>query len=356
MNNYTFEVTTTQKCDMACTYCFEGDELKNSSKPIDYDIIMDNIEKLLIDETFMSRFDGIVLNFWGGEPTLNYKMIKYFFSRFRGRVNYFFYTNGYDYSKLSNIINYFDALGLDSEKLRFQISYDGIYDTQRIDHSGNQTSKQVLFNINELKKNYPEINITTKSTLSVNQLPILNKIINHFKDIGLSYSPTLEYTQYYDITPSMLDTIRKQFLLVAKNEIEYYKENKKFNFGWFESGEHAICSAGMNMSNLDLEGNLTICHGALYSDNKEVFEIGKITNFVESVNESYLKHKDILEIPLMCQNCVATVCYQCPIVNYDSSNKLEYKNKLHDPKLDLCDVYKEFGKIHRVVSDMIKDI
>lgn len=364
MHYYSYEVTTTQRCDMACTYCFEGEELQNKTPQRHSADIIRSVYELLNSKKFTNIYDGVTLNFWGGEPTLNPKMIIELINEFKdSNVNFFLYTNGYNINNLEKIINNFKLFINDSTRFTYQISYDGLFhDKERIDHQGKGTSEIILENIRCMCKNYPEFELQLKSTLIIDDILDLESNWLHFKDIKnefpqFSYSPTLEYTNRYDITPEFLEKANTVFLKIAKLEIEYYKINNSFVWGWFGVGEHVVCSAGASIANVDIDGNILVCHGAMYSPNKEKFILGNIKDDMSDViMKSYSKHNPILEVPDKCKGCEATVCYQCPIINYDNSDKETYEEKFHDPKDDLCGIYQSFGRISRTVQKYLGEL
>lgn len=357
---YSYELTTTQKCDMACTYCFEEEELQNTNTQRSTDDIISSIYDMLNSKEFMKYYDGITLNFWGGEPTQNPKMIIQLINEFKdSNVNFFMYTNGFNKNNIERIINNFKLHIKDHRRLTYQISYDGLYnDDERVDHKGNGTSSQVLESIYYLKDKFPEIHFSLKSTLPIKYMTSLVKIWEDFKplaDLGFSYSPTLEYTNKYIIEEDFVKEVNEQFLILAKREIKYYQENGRFIWSWFGTGERNVCSAGVNISNVDIDGNMLVCHGALYSPNKKDFIIGHVSDTpIDAILKSREHHIDIMQVPEHCRDCTATVCYQCPIINYDTSNKETYDEKYHDPKDDLCLIYKAFGKIDRTVQKYLK--
>lgn len=357
---FTYEVTTTQKCDMACSYCFEGTELQNPAKQRSVPEIIDSVYELLNDVEFMSHYNGITLNFWGGEPTQNPKMIIDLINEFKDSpIDFFMYTNGFNINNISKIINNFKLVISDNDRLTYQISYDGQHVNERVDHQGNSTNEQVLNNIIKLKETYPEITFSLKSTLEISHLVNLESIWKHFEELnikyGFKYAPTLEYLGTYEITDKQLELINKQFLILAKKEIEHFEKTGDFVWSWFGNKGRSVCSAGANISNIDIDGNLLVCHGAIYSENKEAFTIGNVKDGVaKAIIESREKHLDILKVPNSCDGCSATVCYQCPIVNYDNSSNDTYEEKYHDPKTDLCSVYKKFGLIDRTIQKYLK--
>ena len=352
---YSLEVTTTQKCDMACTYCFEGEELQNNKKQeID---ISKAINDLLSSDKFNDIYDGITLDFWGGEPTLNSKLIFELIEEFKNKpVDFFFYTNGFNAISLMNILYKFKEIGIGLNRFSFQISYDGIsHDKERVDHQGNGTQQKVLATIKHVYKLFPDVSFSIKSTLPIDELPRIIEHYDHYEELQkeidwITWQPTLEYTNKYLIEQEFLDKLTKDFKILAKREIEFFKKNNRFLWNWFGTGERAMCSAGMNISNIDLDGNLLVCHGALYSDKKEEFIIGNVKNISDAVIASHERHKELFDMPEQCKDCSATVCYQCPIINVDNSDK-SYDDAYHaDPKSDLCSIYKSFGLIDRTVQ------
>jgi uncharacterized protein len=354
---FAYEVTTTQKCDMACTYCFEGEELQNKNPQLHTDDIIKSVHEMLNGEKFLEVFNGVTINFWGGEPTLNSKMIIRLINEFKDSpVDFFMYTNGFNVKNIEKIINNFKLFIDDTSRFSYQISYDGLNnDLERVDHKGEGTSSTVLSSVHYLMDKFPDIKLSIKSTLAIHEMPNLLENWLHFKELiekypTFNYSPTLEYTNKYVIDEPFLKIVNEQFLKIAKLEIEYYKANGRFVWSWFGTGERNVCSAGTNIANVDIDGNLLVCHGALYSENKEDFIIGHIDNPVEAVMTSHERHKEIMLVPEHCKGCTATVCYQCPIVNHDTSTKETYEEKYHDPKDDLCGIYKAFGKIDRTVQ------
>ncbi|RLA76993.1 MAG: hypothetical protein DRG78_18035, partial [Epsilonproteobacteria bacterium] len=137
----------------------------------------------------------------------------------------------------------------------------------------------------------------------------------------------------------------------------YYKKNNKHVWKWFEADRVSTCSAGANISNVDIDGNMSICHGALYSDDKKDMIFGNIKDkdITQKVLDTHYKFTDNMDNrDVECQTCIATVCYQCPVVNYSHSDKNDM-DRYHDTKTDLCEIYKVFGKISRTVKKYLKD-
>jgi len=367
------EITTTQKCNMKCSYCFEGEELQNNKAIIDDHQMVDKIKELYNSSHFKILYDKIKICFWGGEPTLNYKTCNLFITEFADmNAEFFFYTNGYSFIHAKNIMdNYINVIGDDFSRISMQISYDGIYnDLERVDHNGNGTSEKIFLYLEMMNKHYPTfLNLSLKSTLLPEQLKNMvdnwkhfEEIHNRFPQFDFKWSPTIEYTNIYKISSNDLKEIRSQFLKIAKLEYDRFFNNKSFLLNWFNIDNHSIiCSAGTNIINIDLEGNLTPCHGALYSKNKDKLIITNIFNndFIESFFIKAREYKvNLLDVGYVkkqeCNDCSATVCYQCPTNNFDHNQTDDFYDSFYSQKYDLCSIYDTFGKISRSLKNKLK--
>ena len=382
---FNLEIASTSSCNMACTYCFEGEELQSKkSQPIqNIDKIIDKIEIFLTDEKFNKEYPkGICINFWGGEPTLNFNWNKKLIEKtnnqnykFRNKITYFIYSNGFDYKKLANHINLFTKEELLKDKLRIQISYDGI-SNGRVDHKNNVTDIKVLNHIKTFSIMYPELNLSTKPTIQPSELLILETIWNNYFELFLfinskksrtnvNFSPTLNYVDDFDDTSKdYLSKIETQFQKVLLLEKSFYMKYGFHLFGWFSKDlidtrqkRLTNCSAGINILAIDYNDSLTTCHGALYSPLKYKFEQFHnmnlnqnkstfIGNFFRS-REELQKNTDYVSTG--CINCEATTCYKCPIVNLEQ-NKNDFNPDNYQVRdTRHCSIYKLFGKYDRTL-------
>ena len=404
---FNFEIASTPNCNMACTYCFEGDELKSKAKQKQENIpkIVQKIKELLTSESFTKEYSGIVLNFWGGEPTINFNWNKDLITairqeRINGKplnVRYFIYTNGYSYTKVTQHLDLFTKQEIKDQIIRIQISWDGI-EGLRVDHSGKQTLNIIRENIKKIAKNYPDLNASTKATIQPDELLKLSRIWEEFYKLYLeitgynskfkiSFSPTLNYIDDYEITEEYLFKIKEEFKKTAQLELQFFSKFQDSLFSWFGGNNHSDllnkrstnCSAGINIIAMDLDGNVSPCHGTLYSPLKQDFIEFSDTNwndinFVEKVQIQRFKLKpELNRMDDACKNCEATVCYKCPIVNieqvaqetkeikdHEDHEKTIFKRtspddivknfQKRDPRH--CGIYKTFGPIDRAFVNM----
>ena len=372
---FNLEIATTSTCNMACTYCFEGEELKSKQKQQHQNIepILQKIDLLLTDQRFNLEYDSICLNFWGGEPTLNYSWNKELIEKTlsNNKIKYFIYSNGYDYLQLKKHIDLFPEEVL--HRLRIQISWDGI-DNGRVDHKAKATTEKVLATIKTIALVYPELHLTTKATIQPDELLRLQEIwlkyydlfqeINKTKNnVHVTFSPTLNYVDDHIESEDFITSIHTQFGIIYKLEEKFHAKYNFHLFGWFSEtlkdarGKRLTnCSAGINLMAVDYDGTMSACHGTLYSDKKKDFANHIDTN-IKDPNQKFLTRfftsRDELKkstdyVADGCITCEATVCYKCPVVNIEQLNEFKPENfQVRDTRH--CNIYKTFGRFDRAL-------
>lgn len=374
---FSIEVTTTQECNLGCTYCFEGcgdnpdENYKLNKNILDFDVVSEKIDFLLQDEEFNKRNDGIRLDFWGGEPTLNMSLIMQAFEKYlpNPKVNFYLSSNGYDIRGLLSLIQYLkDKDSLD--RFQMQVSYDGrIKNPLRLTLTGKDSTEKVRDNI--LKLLDTGVKLGLKSTITAQMFPYLldiwedyNELYYLFKEkkLSLVLAPTIDY--YDNNNYSFEKEFEQSMLKIAKKELEFYKQNNRFLWKWF-NGSKKECGAGTGISAIDVEGDVLVCHGGFYQDNKEELTLSSIYESNEKYRDSIFEFSDKLKEynkgykePDYCFNCIATECMRCPVKKSEISNKEVLFDKWvdHSNQPGLCKYFKIFGKIDRALQDIIGDL
>lgn len=150
----------TQKCNLRCNYC-PYSQKNNLNRKHDNRTMSLPIAKKSIDFFYNHSLDSesVELNFYGGEPLLNFDLIKdstlYFDNLFYGKNRiYGFTTNGTIFNK--NILDF-----LDKYNFHITISLDGpeyIHDSNRKFHKSNQGTFFIVFeNIQFIHRFYPKL-------------------------------------------------------------------------------------------------------------------------------------------------------------------------------------------------------
>ena len=363
---YNIDINLTESCNLSCTYCII-DFNKLHLKPIDPVIlekILSKVDYLLESEEFLKVYGGVRLSFWGGEPTTNFKDVKLISERYKddNRVKYFMYSNGFDYKHVFDYLEKFkNEKAIDNDyKFLTQISYDGLasHDIDRLDLKGKGSALRVKENIFELQRR--KIPLSVHSTIAAKNF---NKIADNyfeFKRISntlnfeMSYSPTIDYMSKYNFTKKELEELtcilKEQFLRIKDSEIEYYKQNGYFSFGWFNPNR-AICTAGDSYCGIDIDGKVYACHGVFNESYKDKAILNDIDfsnmKFTTTLLDTSKKYNKILkEAPEECKECFTHYCLKCNSTKTSISKKetLEERWTDYNNQPGLCHIFKFIGK------------
>ena len=86
----------TEKCNLNCDYCYQRDDKKRRIGSITYTKAINALEPILMDVKNNSK--SVVLSFFGGEPLLEYKLMKkiveYVELNYVSNVRFLLTTNG----------------------------------------------------------------------------------------------------------------------------------------------------------------------------------------------------------------------------------------------------------------------
>lgn len=364
--SFTLEVTTTALCNLGCSYCFEG--VKTNPQRLDdkVDVLKTRIREFYESAWFKENYDELMIDFWGGEPTLNGDLIINIMQEFQhiDNMGFHIYTNGYNRKRLEHVID-----NINPKKLNIQFSYDGknINDKFRLTHSGKPTSTQVVENFEYFARK--GVNLSLKATVPLKSMTGIYKawkdyeqLYERFKDIGpncrVEYAPTIDYVTDLPIDemPNMVADFRKEMLMIAKEEIAFVKKYGHHLCTWFDGGDaKSHCQSGASMHAIDVDGNSYACHGSLYSPNKELMSSGgniEQADFVEKVIKMASTYQPkAREVSDICKGCVATTCMICPVSSLDNSKKEDYFDRWTDRWVNnMCGFYKAFGEIDRTVQ------
>lgn len=317
----------------------------------------------------------IGIGFWGGEPTLNEKLIKEVVAYYseNKKVKFFIYSNG------SNIDPYIDILQRYSKqvvnghpKLCIQMSYDGmpVQDICRKTKNNKLTSNMVRNNILRLYE--LEIPCVIKSTITLETFKYLPEARRDILDItkaadgknffrSSNYFPTIDYYHLDEYTPEEIEQyykeLKQSLLEISKEEIEHFKNNNHFFFAWFNPNR-ALCSAGRDMVCINFDGNVFKCHGSVYEDESGEHFVTTLDDpsFIDKLHESYSLHgQNFQVIPPQCATCEASFCLKCNSVKFNESNKETYIEKWRDytDQPRLCRFYKLNGKIVLAIKEIL---
>jgi len=359
---FNFEITTVTTCDMACTYCFEGEKAVDN-KQVNQNIpqYIEKIKETLASDWFKAEYDTLGVDFWGGEPTLNNYVMTELMNYFHDydNIDYHLYTNAFNQSTMEKFIN-----SVDASKLRVQVSYDGriINDKFRIDHKGESTADKVLKTFDWLSKAGLK-SLSLKSTLPLSEVHNMVTVWKEFRDLKrkydsettyVRYSPTLDYHTKLQDPNTYLPYFEQAIREISALELDFYSEFGHMLFSWYRGDDTRFtCSSGKNMTILDTDGNFYPCHGALYLDDKENHKLLSLDGDINKLDREKFS-KMIAKTNEQCKSCVATTCFVCPTSSYAASQKDSYEDKWLDNQVHgLCGYYQAFGKVDRALSQLL---
>ena len=198
INSIEFDVI--DECNLKCSYCYlqSGTGTKNSvQNRMTNKVFDDFFDQYITSITKKNSFLNV--SFWGGEPLLNFKIIKHIVKRVNvykkkkfGQVDFLIVTNG-------TLISKKIAEFCKEHNVKFQITIDGdkkCHDQQRMDKNGKGTYDIILQNIKLLQK--IEADYYVRTTLT-DKSPPPSGIIETLKENSIKsdlfsiVSPTTTY-------------------------------------------------------------------------------------------------------------------------------------------------------------------
>ncbi len=358
-NSINIDLNVTSICNFACTYCSEQETEKemelsgNSYTGCNLSTLHLKNSKVKVETLIKTLGKDPIkmkkINFWGGEPFINWEMCKAVIDGFMNdeKFSFFFYTNGdfiHIYEK--DLRKYHKLLG---DRLEIQVSYDGEWLTNniRIDKKGIGTADRVIKGWNLLKK--IGIKTSLKSVISNEGFP-------HLFD---SFIDLLDKQGFYGPTPDMWsdrtqEELEKDYEILDEQltKIASYIYSNNLNpdvFTWFRKSK-AMCSVGVNMTSIDLDGTMKPCHGFMYRDSQE-HTIGTIDNFTEDFQKGVEKFKPLYDFkPQECIECDVNFCMKCEASNFFHSSKENYEDKWTDYNSNqTCQLFKRVDRFNKAI-------
>lgn len=349
-----FVVTTA--CNMSCVYCQANN---GRTKP---HLFMDpNTAEKAVDIALQSPEEYLSFEFQGGEPLLNFEIIKHI-------VNYAEENKGnhkINYNVVTNLTL------LSDEILDFLIEYsfsistsiDGpqtVHDRNRYFTGGTGTYNKVIESVNKIRNaglRVGAIETTTRMSLDypkeivrsyvnmgfdsifLRPLTPLGKATVNWSEIG--YSPE-EFIAFYRKGLEELILINKSGIFIKEEHASILLkriDGQPMNYMELRSP----CGAGIGQLAYYSDGNVFTCDEGrmFYEMGKDTFCLGNVYNhsYKEIVESGICRTvcvSSILETIPGCCDCVyQAYCGTCPVVNYAHSNDVIEKT----PRGYRCKIY-----------------
>lgn len=324
-------------CNFRCKYCLqhENKHIEIYNKQYNKDII-----KFILNQADRNEY-GLAVQFFGGEPLLYLDTIKSIVNELKHHKNIHFTTITNGSLITEDIANY-----LVENDINVSISWDGRTTKQSRIIDVFETNKENIF---KLKNGFA-----------------LSGVMNHYNSPKMFLEDVLkikeEFKQYHNYEDDKINFNIDNLHNFTKSDEEIYKLNYEqyskemkeiFHNFLFDneknssvendyastfiyrlkeyreehSESYSRCGGGIDVLNLDLDGNLYLCH------NETTKKLGSIYDNMESYMNN---HKRVLDIPSRyknhCSNCnVRFLCeYGCAI------------NKVEDENCEFCTQQKAY--------------
>lgn len=321
----------TTKCNMSCKYCYEGKEKSGKNMSVEIadkaiDFTLKHYQKLNLDVP-------LVVGFHGGEPLLQYELIKYIIERFK---NYFRDTNKkLHFSMTTNGILLNEEISdYLCKNIKFlSISLDGTKqtnDTNRVLNNGEGTYDIVFDKFISLLKKKPDIRVrSTFNTLTVNNL---YEDVKHLINFGFRTIVPVPDLFINEWDKQHMEVLYKEMQKI-RDFLETTDKSAEIKVGIiddvFEIRPKGVCSGGLTGAHIDPEGNIYPC---TYTVEHEEFIIGHVdTGTIEQ------KVNKIFEL----SKTENDDCKGCQRYRYCNGTRCKIVNKImtgdyHKPPVALC--------------------
>ncbi|SFN35827.1 Anaerobic sulfatase-maturating enzyme [Peptostreptococcus anaerobius] len=313
-----FNILVTNKCNLSCKYCYE--KTKN-----EFDLSVDMADKIIYFikcEIHENNPDKLKIVFHGGEPTLNFDIIKYIISSLEDIKLLKIYemtSNGFLIN--TDIIKY-----IYEKKINLSISLDGREfdnDLNRVDKNGKGTYKSVIKNIESLIK----MNVNIRCRMTVTKSNILNLVENISELINKGIKNFAIALDFYEDKWNQNDY--NSLLFSIKKLKENYK-NSDINISIIDESyslsEKSDCLGGISSFTLDSNGDIYPC---LFALNSKKFKLGNLdeNTLVEIRKKGRILCKERYSIKSFCDECKAKkICdgNRCKILSYIVKGSYEF--------------------------------
>lgn len=304
-------VWLTTACNLACSYCYEGQEKQNQSLSED---TAHEILRYMISHTDEKQKE-LLISFHGGEPFLNYEKMEYFCKEINHWSNKKEISVKYQVSTNATVRN--DAiirfLKTYKNDIELSVSLDGkkqTHDAVRLYRNGQGSYEEAVKNSFEFMKIFPDLR--ARMTFGSQTVGALSENVLHIADLG--FQTIVAIPDYYDKQwdKDTFEALRREI-----REIKKGLTGRKLSVNLLEPlrlRKNAGCTGGISYVNIFPNGDLYPCTMAAGMDE---FWIGNIKTGICKSKLDKIKTYSNTE-NLVCEGCTYydyCNCTRCKIIN-----------------------------------------
>ncbi len=361
-------VTPTLRCNHKCVYCYAASKPENDKK---YDMTKDTA-KAVVDFMFQAPSNKICIEFQGGEPLLNFPIVKFIVEYAKTKAKEM--KKEVDFRLVSNLtLMDKDKLSwLVENKIALNSSFDGpkgVHNKNRKYDGGKGTHKEVLFWIEKLKQK--GITISLMPTITRHTLPFFKELIDEYVRLGqksfwarrmnvggfatnvwneIGYTPE-EYLEFWKKCLDYLIELNKKGIDIHEGAISIFLKNIIFSKKY--QGFVCLaspCGCAWSQVAYNYKGDIYTC------DEARSFEAFRIGNVKETTYEELYSSWDVLDIVDLttgqsfdCAECVYhPFCGPCIVDEYG-----EHGNIIKKPNSFNCQIKK--GVFDYIFNELMDD-
>lgn len=310
---YAFAIWVTTKCNMKCSYCYEGSNKENLFLDIK---TADRVIKFVIETA--NEGDTVIVDFHGGEPLLNFPAIKYIVEKLKNEYKDYNFVFGITTNGTINTPEILEFLACNFF-YSLTVSIDGTetsHNTNRITVNGNGTYHSALTTAMIFLKEMKRHDIRIRMTVVPDNVTELSKGIIELIEKG--FTTIIPVVDYFNRrwTQEKIEIIRKE-LCKVKN---YLQKNQKFSkvvVAMVNEENHNLgkCTGGLNSFHIVPTGEIYPC---AYSVGNNDEKIGDIFNGIIQKKISICKK---------IYSLVNEECRGCANYNKCASSRCKYLNR-----------------------------
>jgi len=362
VDHVVFEIT--DACNLKCIYCGYGDMYYDHDARNDqymkFDTIkcvLDKLCKFWKSDLNLSSQKNIVIGFYGGEPLLNFQLIKdtiEYINKLNApniRFKYNMTTNG------TLLYKYIDYLVKNDFKILISLDGTEYNHSYRVFHDGKNSHSKILSNIKRIMNEYPQFyseNINYNAVLhnrnsveSINDFvqTELGKIprINSLNDSGIKEENKKEFVKLYNTYFESINMSEKKDVLINDRFIDdtnvyglslflsWFNNNQYSNYISFfnKLSLHLLVSTGTCMP-FERKMYITVNNKILACEKiSQEYVLGKIENnnvIIDFEQIENIYNNNFEKIYRSCKKCYnAGKCSQC-IFQF---NKIDEQTECH---------------------------
>lgn len=349
----------TNACNMNCVYC-----QAQSGNVIPHGMMTKEIAKKAVDIALSAPTKYLSFEFQGGEPLLNFQIIKYIVEytneQLKAGVN-----KTVEYNVVSNLTLLNDEIAefIQENNIGVSTSIDGdavLHNRNRKYRTNADTFDDVLKAINTLKKYGVQIGAIQTSTKY--SLKHAKEIVNTYVNLGLpsvfirnltplgcaksewkkiGYTPE-EFIQFYRECFQYIISLNQDGIFIKEGHASILLSKILTGYPTNYMELRSPCGAGVGQVAYYYDGNIYTCdEGRMLAEmGDDSFKLGSVDNsYDELISNSSCKAaciSSVLESIPMCCDCVYhPYCGTCPVINLALNNDI-YLREPHDYK---CTIY-----------------